>query len=250
MLPDLLKPVTTPHQLLKVACISFLPQPHLLPKFLPSQWTESFLSKTDPCTQILASTLPMPLPPVFSPLPLCWMFPLSIGYGRHPCLSQLLPPPQSLPCYFLLAFVVVQLLSHVWPFATPWTATCQTSLSFTVFRSLLKLMSIESVMPSNHLIRCHPFLLLPSIFPSIRVFSKQSALVSGGQSIGASASAWVLPMNSQGWFPLGLTGLISLQSKEISRVFSSTTVWKHQFFGTQSSFWSNFHISTWLLEKP
>ena len=75
-------------------------------------------------------------------------------------------------------------------------------------------------------------------------------LTSGGQSIGASASASVFPMNSQSWFPLGLTGLISLQSKGLSRVFSNTTVWKHQFFGAQPSLWSNSHTRTWLLEKP
>ena len=73
---------------------------------------------------------------------------------------------------------------------------------------------------------------------------------SGGQSIGVSASASVLPMNIQGWFPLGLTDLISFLSKGLWRVFSSTTVWKHQFFGTQPSLWSNSHMHTWLLEKP
>ena len=100
-------------------------------------------------------------------------------------------------------------------------------LSITNSWSLL--MCIESVMPSNHIILCHPLLLPPSIFPSIRVFSNESALRSfGGQSIGASASASVLPMNIQDWFPLGWTGWISLQSKGLSRVFSNTTVRKHQ----------------------
>ena len=89
--------------------------------------------------------------------------------------------------------------------ATPWTAAGQASLSFIIDWSLLTLMSAESVMPSNHLILCHP-LLLPSIFPSIRVFSSESLFTSSGQSIGASASASVLPMNIQGLFPLGLTG--------------------------------------------
>ena len=94
----------------------------------------------------------------------------------------------------------------------------------------------ESLMPSNHLILCRPFLLLPSVFPSIRVFSSESVLfASGGQSIGVSASASVLPMNIQDWFPLGWTGWISLQSKGLSRIFSNTTVLKHQFFGTQLS---------------
>ena len=100
--------------------------------------------------------------------------------------------------------------------------------------------------PSNHLILYHPLLLLPSIFPTIRVFANESALCTRGQSIGASASALVLPMNIQDWFPLGLTGLISLQSKRFSRVFSNITVQKHQFFGAQPSLWSNFHIHTWL----
>ena len=93
---------------------------------------------------------------------------------------------------------------------TPWTTACQASLSFTVSWSLLKLMSIESMIPSNHLLLCHPLLLLPSIFPSITVFSKESDLHIRCQSIGASTSASFLPMNIQGWFPLGLTCLISL----------------------------------------
>ena len=99
---------------------------------------------------------------------------------------------------WLLIETVVQSLSHVWLFATPRTAACQASLSITISQSLLKLMSIESVMPSNHLILCHPLLLLPSIFPRIRVFSN-------------------IAMNNQGWFPLGLTGLISLLSKGLPR---------------------------------
>ena len=111
-------------------------------------------------------------------------------------------------------------------------------------------MSIESVMPSSHLILCCPLLLPPAIFPSIRVFSNESVLCSGGQSTGVSASASVFPMNIQDWFPLGLNGLISLQSKGLSRVFSNTTVQKHQFFSTQLSLWSDSYIHTWLLEKP
>ena len=85
--------------------------------------------------------------------------------------------------------------------------------------------------------------------PSIRVFSNESALWIGDQSIGASASALVLPMNIQDWFPLRLTGLISLQSKGLSSIFSNTTVQKHQFFSTQPYLWSNSHIRSWLLEK-
>ena len=104
----------------------------------------------------------------------------------------------------------------------------------------------DTMQPSHPL---HPLLRLPSIFPSIRVFSSESVFVSGRQSTGASASASVLPMNTQDWFPLGLTSLISLQSKGLSRVFSNT-VQKHQFFDAQLSLWSKSHIHTWLLEKP
>ena len=106
---------------------------------------------------------------------------------------------------------------------------------------------------TNHLILCHPLLLLPSIFPSIRVFfffPMSQFFPSGGQSIGASASASVLPLHIQDWYPLGWTGWISLQSKGLSRVFSNITVQKHQFFSVQLSLWSNSHIHTWPLEKP
>ena len=150
---------------------------------------------------------------------------------------------------FVIIFSSVPSLSCVWLFVTPWTATHQASLSFTISQSSLKLTSIESVMPSNHLILCRPLLFLPSIFPSIRAFSMSRLFTSGGQSIGPSPSASVLPMDIQAWFPLGLTGLISLLSKRFSRVFSSTTVWKHQFFGGQSFLWSNSHIHTWLLKE-
>ena len=129
----------------------------------------------------------------------------------------------------------VQSLSCVWLFATPWTAAHQASLSITNSWSLLKLMSIKLVMPPNRLILCHPLLLPPSIFPSIRVFSNRSALFIRGQSIGVSASSSILPMNIQDWSPLGWTGWISLQSKGLSRVFSNITVQKHQFFSSQLS---------------
>ena len=99
--------------------------------------------------------------------------------------------------------LLLQLLSHVSLFATPGTAAYQASLSFTISWSLLKLMSIVLMMPSNHLIICCSRLLLPSIFPSIRIFSRSQFFVSGDHSIGASASASVLPMNIQDWFPLG-----------------------------------------------
>ena len=150
---------------------------------------------------------------------------------------------------FIIGVVAVQLLSGVWLFATPWTAAHQASLSLTISWSLLKLMSIESVMASKHLILCQSLLLLSSIFPSIGSFPMSQFFTSGSQSIGVSASTSVLPMNIQDWFPLGLTVWISLQSKGLSRVFSNTTVQKHQFFSAQLSLQSNSHIHTWLLEK-
>ena len=120
----------------------------------------------------------------------------------------------------------------------------------TISQILLKLMSIVLMMPFNHFI-CHPLLFLPSVFPSISVssFPMSQLFTSGGQSIGVSASVSVLPMNVQDRFPIGLTGLISLQSKRLSRVFSNTTVWKHWFFSAKPSLWSNSHICTWLLEN-
>ena len=114
--------------------------------------------------------------------------------------------------YPQIVFRPVQLLGHMQLFATQRTAAHQASLSINT-QSLVKLMSIESVMPSNHLVLCRPLLLLPSLFPSIRVLSTESVFASGGQSIGVSASASVLPMNTQECSPFGWTGWISLQSK-------------------------------------
>ena len=129
---------------------------------------------------------------------------------------------------------VVQLLNQVRLFAIPWTAGRQASLSFTISQSWLKFMSIQLVMLSIYLILCCP-LLLPSIFPSIIVFSSELLFASGRQRIGVPASASIFPMNIQDWFSLGLTGFIWLRSKGLSGVFSSTTIWKHQFFDTQPS---------------
>ena len=113
-------------------------------------------------------------------------------------------------------------------------------VSITNSQSLLKLVSIKWVVPSNHLIFCRPLLLLPSIFPSIKVFFPVSQFfTSGGQSIGASASASILSMNIQDVFPFRWTGWISLQSKGLSRVFPNTTVQKHQSFSIQLNLWSN-----------
>ena len=137
-------------------------------------------------------------------------------------------------CWQKVLFSSVQSLSLV-RLCNPWTAARQASPSITNSRSLLKLMSIESMMPSNYLILCRALLFLPSIFPSIRVFSNKSVLHIRWPKYWASVSASVLPINIQDWFPLGWTGRISLQSKGLSRVFSNTTVQKHQFFGTQLS---------------
>ena len=174
-----------------------------------------------------------------------------------------MPPPGDLPnpgmnpglqhcrqIFWATKFSSVQSLRRVQLFATPWAAACQASLSITNSRSPPKLMSIKSVMPSNHLILCHPLLFCLQSFPASGPFLMSQFFTSGGQSIGVSALASVLPMNIQYWFPLGLTYCISLQPKGVSRVFSNTTVQKHQFFGAQLSSQSNSHIHTWLLEKP
>ena len=157
-----------------------------------------------------------------------------LGKSRKPIEFYFLPGP-ALHFFFLESITSLQSLSHVQIFVTPWTAVRQASLSITNSWSLLRLMSIESVMPSNHLILCCPLFLPSSIFPSIRVFQRSQFFTSGSQSTGVSASASVLPMNIQDWFPLGWTGWISLQSKGPSRVFSITTVQKHQFLGAQLS---------------
>ena len=207
-----------------------------------------------------------------------------------------MPEIRTIWSWLIILFVVLQSLSRVWPFATPWTAVRQAFLSFTISRSLRKLKSTESVMPSNQLVLCHPLVLLPSIFPSIRVFSNELVLhirrpkywrfslsispsseYSGLTSFRidsekvmaphSSTLAWRIPRTGEpgglmslgshraghDWSDLaaaGLTDLISLQSKGLSRVFSNTTVSKHQFFCTQPSLRSNSHIHTWLLEKP
>ena len=124
------------------------------------------------------------------------------------------------------AFVVVlvQLLSHLQLFATPWTVACPASLSFTASQNWLNSTELNQW--------CHP-----TVSSSVTPFSQ-------------SFSASVLPANNQGWYPLGLTGLLCLLSRELSRVFPSTTIRKHQFFGTWPSLWSNSHICTWLLKRP
>ena len=128
--------------------------------------------------------------------------------------------------------VVIKSLSRIWFFAIPWTAACQDSLSFTISWSLLKLMFIGLVMPSNHLFLCHPLLFLTSIFPSIRVFSSESALCTRWPKYWSFSFRLSPSKNIHSWFPLGLTGLISLLSKGLSRAFCSTTIWKSQFVST------------------
>ena len=119
-------------------------------------------------------------------------------------------------------------------FVTPWVAACQAPLSSTVSWSLLKFMSTESVMPSNHLILCRPF-FFPQSFPASGSFPVSRLLASGGHIIGASASLSVLLMNIQSWFPLGLTDLISFLSKRFSRVFSSTTILASSYYSQEGS---------------
>ena len=144
--------------------------------------------------------------------------------------------PQELFTYDLSCFQFssVQLLSCIQLFVTPWIAARQASLSITNPQSAPKLMSIESMMPSDHLVLCHPLLLLPPSLLASGSFPMSQPFAWGGQSIGVSVSTSVLPMNTQDWSALGWTGWISLQSKVLSRIFN-TTVQKHQFFGTQLS---------------
>ena len=126
--------------------------------------------------------------------------------------------------------IVVQSLSRVRLFVTPWTAAYQASLSFTISQSLLRFMSIESVMPSNHLFLCHPPLLLPSIFPNIRVFSSELALGIRGPKDWNFSFSISPPSEYSGLISFRIHGSI-LQSKGLSRIFSSSTIQKHQFFG-------------------
>ena len=155
--------------------------------------------------------------------------------------------------YKYFQFSSVQLLSHVQFFVTPWTAAHQASLSITNSRSLLKLMSIKSVMPSNHFILCHRFLLLPSIFPSITVFSNESVLCIRWRFIFNRWSFIISNSPSNEY-----SGLISFKIDRFDLLAVQGTLKcllqhhssKHQFFSAQLSLWSNSHIHTWPLEKP
>ena len=157
-----------------------------------------------------------------SPTPIACSKSCPLSWWCHQTISSSVIPfsscPQSFPAS--IQFSSVQSLSRVRLFATPWIAARQASLSITTSRSSLRFMSIKS-------------------------FQMSQLSTSGGQSIGVSGSTSVLPMNTQDWSPLGWTGLISLQAKGLSKVFSNTTVQKHQFFGTQLSLYSNSHSCTW-----
>ena len=150
----------------------------------------------------------------------------------------------------VLSFSSVQSLSRVRLFATPWIAARQASLSITNSWSSLRLMSIESVMPSSHLILCHPLILLPPIPPSIRVFAKESTLRMRWPKHWSFSFSIIPSKEHPGLISFRRDWLDLLAVKGLSRVFSNTTVQKHQFFGTQPSSQSNSHIQTWPLEKP
>ena len=142
------------------------------------------------------------------------------------------------------------MLSCIWLFVTPWTTARQAFVFLTISRSLPKFMSIEKVETSNHLILCCPFLLLVSIIPSIRVLSNELAVKSGGQCIGASASASVLPMSYSVLISLRIDWFDLLSAQETLKNLLQHQIWKDQFFSVQSSLRSNSYNQTWLLEKP
>ena len=169
--------------------------------------------------------------------------PMDCSTPDFPVLHCLLES-KGLSRVFSIQFSSVQLLSSVWLFATPWTVAHQAFLSITNSWSPPKPVSIVSVMSSNHLILCHPLSSYPQSFPASGSFQMSQLFASGGQSTGVSASISVLPMNTEDWSSLRWTGLISLQSKGLSRAFSNTTVQKHQFLGTQLASQSNSHIHT------
>ena len=162
--------------------------------------------------------------------------------GEMPTITQVTINPYNI--YLFCCSVI----SHVWLFETPWTAAHQAPLSSPLSQNLLKFMSIDSGMLSDHFILCY----CSSVFciqssPALGSFLISQLFASGGQSIRASATGF--PMSIQGWFLLGLTGWISLLPKGLSRVFSRITIQKRQFIGAQPSLWSDSHICIWLLEK-
>ena len=157
---------------------------------------------------------------------------------------------QFLPQGGVICISSVQSLNRIWVFATPWTAACQASLFITDSQSSPKLMSIELVMPSRHLILCCPLLLLPPIPPSIRVFSNESTLRMRWPKYWSFSFGLSPSKEHPGLISFRMDWLDLLAVQGTSRVFSNTTVQKHQFFGTQLSSQSNSHIHTWPLDKP
>ena len=156
------------------------------------------------------------------------------------------------PRKWIHPFVAFQSPSHVWLFANLWTAAWKASLSLTISQSLATFMSFASVMPSSHPAISSSdslFSFFPQSFPASGTFPMSQLFTSDDQNTEASTSASVLPASIQGWFSLRLTGLISLLSKGLSGVFSSTTVWRHLFFGALPSLWSSFHNHMWPLER-
>ena len=149
-------------------------------------------------------------------------------------------------------FIVVQSLSYVWLFATPWTAACQVSLSFAISWSLFKFMSIELVMPPNHLILCHPLLLLPSVFPSIRVFSSESVLHIRWPKYWSCRDSLSSEYSGLISFRIAWFDLLAAQGtlNSFLQHHSSKPSKPEHNFGAQPSLWSNCCICTWLLEKP
>ena len=205
--------------------------------YLPFWQQVSWFAQSIP---LYETNLPSPLP---SSPHYTWFLKLSIGCLPNPmwpasCHSILLWPAvldylatQQPP----ITFSSVQSLSRVWLFATPWTAAYQASLSITNSQSLLALMSLSRWCHPTISSSVVPFSSCLQSFPASGSFQISQFFTSGGQSIRISASASVLPVNIQDWFPLWWTDWISLQSKGYSRVFSNTTVQKHQFFSTQPS---------------
>ena len=147
-------------------------------------------------------------------------------------------------------FVVFKSPSHVWLFATPWIVARQASVSLTISRSLPKFMFIAQwccpAISSSHAL----FSFCPWSFPASGNFPMSHLFPSDDQNTETSVSASVVPVNVQGWSPLRLTGFISLFSKGLSGIFSSTTVWRHQFFDVLPSLWSSSHTCTWPLGRP
>ena len=152
--------------------------------------------------------------------------------------------------YFAIyQFSLVQSLSHVQLFATPWTAACQTSLYITNSQSLFKLMSIESVIPSSHFIFCRPLLLLPSILPSIRVFSNESVLHTRRPKYWSFSFSLSPSDECTGLISFRINGLDHLAVQGTLKSLSPTTIQNHQLFSIQLSLWSNSHSHTWPLEN-